>query len=147
MDDTQNNGMNPQPVSDGSMPAAPLQGGNVAPAVPTMDMQQVSSMGDIAGMTPPPMPAPALIQPEPVPVMDTNSMNPSVPSSPMNDMGTAMGASQPLVAMNNMPVSAPLGKTGEADDYAYAEDLLDEILDSLDRIEAKLEAIEKKVGQ
>lgn len=156
MDDTQqNNNANQQPA-DGTQTVAT-----------DMNMQ-ASSLGDIAGMTPPPAPmqtdaasmqpaadamaAPVVqapMQPEPAPVMpatDMNTASPSVPSSPTPDLSTGMGSSQQSFA-NPMPVPTVGGQQSEADDYSYAEDLLDEILDSLDRIESKLEAIEKKVGQ
>lgn len=68
----------------------------------------MSSLNDVAGMTPPP----------PAPVMP----------------------SEPAMAAPAAATQAP------ADDYTYAEDVLNEILDSLDRIEVKLEAMEKKMG-
>ena len=78
----------------------------------------MSSMGDVAGMTPPP----------PAPVMpDVTTAAPTAPD-PMPDAPSA---------------AAPAA--GE-EDYSYAEDVLNEILDSLDRMESKLEAIEKKLG-
>ncbi len=67
-----------------------------------------ASMGDVAGMTPPPAP----VMPEP-----------SVP---------AAGA------------EATPAPTGGEEELQYAEDILNEILDSLDRIEARLDALEKK---
>lgn len=91
---------------------------NPQPTVPTDTM---ASMSDVAGMTPP-MPAP--VMPEPT----VPAMNPA----PM---------SQPPVAPTDMPGAAP---SEGAEDYSYAEDVLNEILDSLDRIEAKLDAMEKK---
>lgn len=151
MDDTQqNNTTNPQ-AADGMQ------------TVPTDMNIQASSLGDIAGMTPPPAPmqdmsqvAPAPVQAEPAPVMpapmqpepamDMNSISPSAPSSPMPDASAGVGMPQQSFG-STIPVSGSGGQQSEADDYSYAEDLLDEILDSLDRIEAKLEAIEKKVGQ
>ena len=77
----------------------------------------MSSMGDVAGMTPPPAPV-------------------------MPDTTVSAPAPQP------MPVapSAPAEGETAGEDYSYAEDVLNEILDSLDRMEAKLEAIEKKLG-
>lgn len=164
MDDTQNNGMNPQPAGDGMQVVS-----QPTPVGDMNNMQQMSSLGDIAGMTPPPapiqpvadpmQPTPVSMQPEPAPimpapsfpgpvgvqaepVMDLNPISPSAPSSPMPDLNGGM--SQPV---DTMATHVPSRQQGEADDYSYAEDLLDEILDSLDRIEAKLEAIEKKVGQ
>ena len=83
-----------------------------APAADTT----MSSMNDVAGMTPPP----------PAPVMPT-------------DMPAAPAMSAPAGSTSAQAVPAE----GE-DDYSYAEDVLNEILDSLDRIEAKLEALEKK---
>lgn len=97
MDDTQTQ----QPVQD------------TQPAV-----DAVSSMSDVAGMTPPPAPV----------MPDMTSQTPSAPA-PMND---------PMPAANNAPAE------NADDDYAAAEDVLNEILDSLDRIEAKLDAMEKK---
>ncbi len=161
MDNTQQNGMNPQPVMNDGMQPAGVQDPNVSVA-PAMDAnpmptQATTSMGDLAGMTPPPAPpmqdmsaqAPVTMpEPAPVQTMDASTMNAGMPSSPMGMPQQA----QPVADMNTFsspmhqtPASVPAGQT-EADDYAYAEDLLDEILDSLDRIEAKLEAIEKKMG-
>lgn len=85
-----------------------------APAADTT----MSSMDDVAGMTPPP---PAPVMPEPT------------VSTPEND-------DMPATAKPAAPAE------GDQDDYSYAEDVLNEILDSLDRIEAKLEAMEKKQG-
>lgn len=80
----------------------------------------ISNMNDVAGMTPPP-----------APVM------------PATDQAASAAPSMP--AAN--PMSAPTAPAAEGDeDYSYAEDVLNEILDGLDRIEAKLEAIEKKLG-
>lgn len=73
----------------------------------------ISSMGDVAGMTPPPAPV----------MPDTTA---------------------PVTAPEPMPAAPSAPAAGE--DYSYAEDVLNEILDSLDRMEAKLEAIEKKLG-
>lgn len=89
-----------------------------APAADTT----MSSMSDVAGMTPPP----------PAPVMPTDM--PAAPAMPEPAMPEA---SEPAV---NAPAA---GEEGQ-EDYSYAEDVLNEILDSLDRIEAKLEAMEKK---
>lgn len=170
MDDTQNNGMNQQPT----VPQPSTTDPNMMQPGP-----QVSSMGDLAGMTPPPAPmqgsdpsqmgggmgmpvqdntpsmpgaipgmsdmgaavTPAPTMPEPAPVMP--SAQPMAPTAPMSDMGVS-----PSAPMQDMPTGEPMHheKPEDMDDYTYAEDLLDEILDSLDRIEAKLEAIEKKVG-
>jgi len=77
----------------------------------------IASMGDVAGMTPPP----------PAPVMP--------------DTTTPPAALEPTPA----PSAVAEGDKAE-DDYSYAEDVLNEILDSLDRLEAKLETIEKKLG-
>lgn len=76
------------------------------------------NLSDLAGMTPPPAPV--------APAMDTANASMDVP--------------------NAQPAGDPAGSNLTQDDYSYAEDVLDEILDSLDRIEAKVEAIEKKLG-
>lgn len=158
MDDTQQNGVNPQPTTDGMQTvSAPMASPMDPTAQPTM-----ASMGDLAGMTPPPAPVqdmsmqPApMPEPAPVPPVMDNTLSQSIPTSPLSDMNTSMqmpvqsqtpDMSTFTSAASPMPAPTPTGNT-EADDYAYAEDLLDEILDSLDRIEAKLEAIEKKMGQ
>ena len=181
MDDTQNNSM--QQGQSGSQGVTPMDSTSAA---------QVTSMGDLAGMTPPPapmqwnnmanasdssgmngavpqqdpsmsmqMPQPAPVAPdwtqnaqEPVPsytqaspmqedTTQSYGMSASSPTSPVQADSVTM--SQPMPNPGSMPANVPAN--GMEDDYAYAEDLLDEILDSLDRIEAKLEAIEKKVGQ
>lgn len=93
-------------------------------ATPTDPMQSAAqpdaaNMGDIASMTPPPAP----VMPE--------ATAPAEPAAPTMDMPT-----------DPMPAKAE----GASDDYASAEDILNEILDSLDRIEAKLDAMEKKMG-
>lgn len=161
MDDSQQNGMNPQPATDGTQSVSSVQDmGGMQPNI--NPVQQVSSLGDLAGMTPPPapiqanpapmqsdnmpmamgMPQPAPVAPDPAPVMPDMSM--SAQSQPMQQGDFSLGMSGQSMAN---PLSAPGASQPETDnEYAYAEDLLDEILDSLDRIEAKLEAIEKKVG-
>lgn len=85
----------------------------------TDPMAQASSLSDLAGMAPVPAPAP-------------------VP--PMEPAAGTMGQDVPM-----QTVPAAMNEPSK-DDYSYAEDILDEILDSLDRIEAKVEAIEKKLG-
>lgn len=62
---------------------------------------------------------------------------PPAPVMPEPDSMPMAAAPEPSVAMS--------ASSGE-EDYASAEDVLNEILDSLDRIEAKLEAMEKKMG-
>jgi len=91
---------------------------------PTVADTVMSSMTDVAGMTPPPAPV--------MPATDPVAVAPTDPT---------------MVAPNATP-TAPMGDPAAAgsEDYSYAEDILNEILDSLDRIEAKLEAIEKKNG-
>ncbi len=74
----------------------------------SMQQDSMSSLSDVAGMTPPP----------PAPVMPSTAG----------------------------PVQAGEVASEAKDDYSYAEDVLNEILDSLDRIEVKLEAMEKKMG-
>lgn len=90
---------------------------------PTMDPQStdttVSSMSDVAGMTPPP--APVMPEVTAMPAM----AEPAAPAPAMEE---------------------PAAPVGGEEDFSYAEDVLNEILDSLDRIEAKLEAMEKKMG-
>ncbi|HYK08499.1 MAG TPA: hypothetical protein VEW42_03310 [Candidatus Eisenbacteria bacterium] len=97
----------------------------------------VSSMNDVAGMTPPPAP----VMPDPV----ANVAD----AAPTADAMASMSAPDPVAPAPSMDMPAsnaanPAGEKAADDDYSYAEDVLNEILDSLDRIEAKLEAIEKK---
>lgn len=86
---------------------------------PTGDGTAMPNLSDLAGMTPPPAPV--------APSMDgaTDAI-----STQQSEASPAETGTQELTK----------------DDYSYAEDILDEILDSLDRIEAKVEAIEKKLG-
>lgn len=92
---------------------------------PVVTDPAVSSMNDVAGMTPPPAP----VMPDPA-VDPLASMSDAAVVAPSMDAPTA-------------DASAP---AEGADDYSYAEDVLNEILDSLDRIEAKLDGMEKKMG-
>src|SRR5258708_6731477 len=87
----------------------------------------LNSMNDVAGMTPPPAPV---------------QMDPATPAMP------EPAVDQPAAAMPSEPMqqATPAAGEGTQDDYSYAEDVLNEILDGLDRIEAKLEAMEKKMG-
>lgn len=103
MDDTQNQ----QPTDQPAAPRAPAD--------------TMSSMNDVAGMTPPPAPV----------MPDTAA--------------PAMPADNPMPADSASSQQAnPADAEQAGDDYSYAEDVLNEILDSLDRIEAKLDAMEKK---
>lgn len=77
-------------------------------------------------------------QPDGASMGDIASMTP--PPAPVMPEATAPANDTPAPAAGDMP------KTEGADDYASAEDILNEILDSLDRIEAKLDAMEKKMG-
>lgn len=93
------------------------------------DPAAMPNLSDLAGMTPPP--------PAPVPQGDMQAQPQTA-----SDGGMAQVA-------DTAPASAQGAHAGgdlTQDDYSYAEDILDEILDSLDRIEAKVEAIEKKLG-
>ncbi|HXS14746.1 MAG TPA: hypothetical protein VN711_01340 [Candidatus Saccharimonadales bacterium] len=156
MDDTNNQqGNTPfMPVA----PAAPIAQQNDAtqmagmppmpPAQETVMPQEATfpsgSLSDFAGMTPPPMPmapvAPvAPVAPE-MPVQAPSYMD--TPAQPDSQM-LATDAATTTMPMKDSPSRST---TPSQDDYSYAEDILDEILDSLDRIEAKLEALEKKVG-
>lgn len=108
-----------------SMPSDPTQ------AAQPMDTTNMNSMSDVAGMTPPPAPI-GEAQSEPAPV------EPEMPSMPSADPVTANPMPSPVDPMDK-------SAAGEnKDDYSYAEDILNEILDSLDRIEAKLDSMEKK---
>lgn len=106
-----------------------VQQPTVDPVVPAA-IDSMSSMNDVAGMTPPP-----------APVMPESNSAAAEPVAPM-DMPAA-----PVMDMPKDPMPAAKPTTGDGEsDYSYAEDVLNEILDALDRIEAKLEAMGKKQG-
>lgn len=81
-------------------------------------------------------------QPTNTPTDAVSSMNDVVGMTPPSPAPVMPEPAMPTTAMPGAANVAP----AEDEDYSAAEDVLNEILDSLDRLEAKLDAIEKKMG-
>jgi len=101
------------------------------------NQQMPTNMSDMASMTPP-MPAPT----EQAPGTDMSMNQGMQAAQQMEPSMPAVPAPVDPAAMQTPGVSIT-SEEGK-DDYTYAEDILNEILDSLDRIEAKIDGLEKK---
>lgn len=156
MDDTQQV-TQPTTTDSGQNQTVPTMGdlAGMVPQAPTMPGGMPTGVGgdqSITGMTPPPAVEPSMPSaPMSSNPMPTDSMAATMPIATTPDPVAMPQPSQPAMpvstAVDPEPATPAVKSVPEnGDDYSYAEDILSEILDSLDRIEAKLEAIEKKTA-